>query len=147
MTSTTTATSGAVSTAPKTKSTARQFVKPAFKNAPLAILYSARVRLNDEERSMLKTAYDKAYNAESPLAQPAIGGSTISVSTAFSARELDLKLGMGRIAAIDFLTSRDTLSLAIVLKFQKVLGVEVFTATRLEKAFQEYLAYIFTVND
>ena len=140
-------TTTAPATAPKTKSATRKFVKPAFKNAPLAILYSARVRLDDEERNALKTAYNNAYNSEAPAAKPLIGGSSVSVSTAYSARELDLKLGMGRVAAIDFLTSRDTLSLAIVLKFSKVLGVEVFSAERLEKAFQEYLAYIFTVGD
>ena len=143
----TTTVTKAMATKSSPKSTTRRFVKPEFRNAPLDVLYSTRVRLNDEERNALKTAYNNAYNAEAPVSQPKIGGSTISVSTAYSARELDLKLGMGRVAAIDFLTSRDTLSLAIVLKFSKVLGVEVFTPERLEKCFQEYLAYIFTMGD
>lgn len=125
----------------------RQFVKPDFINEPLATLFSTRLRLTDEERSKLKEAYNAAYNSSfTPQSTPAIGGSSLSVSTSYGAsRELDLKLGMGRIAAVDVISTRDTVPLPIILKMQKVLEVEIITADRLEEAFKNYIQYVFSV--
>ena len=129
----------------KSATKTKAFVKPEFINAPLTTLYSARVRLTDEERRTLKAAYDKAYNASVPTNLPPVGGSMVSVSTSYgSSRELDLALGMGRIAAVDCIQSRDSIALPLILKLQKVLGVEVVTPKRLEDAFQNYLAFLFT---
>lgn len=128
------------------KAKTKAFVKPDFINAPLSTLFSTRIRLTEEERATLKAAYNDAYNSSfTPQATPPIGGSTVSVSTAYGAsRELDIKLGMGRIAAMDCIQSRDSIALPLILKMQKVLGLEVITPKRLEDAFQNYIAFLFT---
>ena len=131
----------------QTKSKQRTFTKPDFVDSPLSTLFSTRLRLTDEERTKLKEAYNAAYNASfKPTATPNIGGSSLSVSTSYGAsRELDLKLGMARIAAIDIISTRDTVPLPIILKMQKVLEVEIITAERLEEAFKNYIQYVFSV--
>ena len=129
-----------------TKSKPRTFTKPAFVDAPLSTLFSTRVRLTEDERAKLKEAYNKQYNASVPMNQPNIGGSSVSVETSYgSSKELDMRLGMNRICAVDIIQSRDSIALPIILKFQKVLGVEIITAERLEEAFKNYIQYVFAV--
>ena len=129
-----------------TQTKTRKFTKPNFIDEPLSTLFSTRVRLTEEERAKLKEAYNNAYNSTfTAKPSPPIGGSSVSVSTSYGAsRELDIKLGMARLAAIDIIQTRDTVPLPIILKMQKVLDIEIITASRLEEAFQNYLAYVFT---
>ena len=131
-----------------TQAKTKKFVKPAFIDQPLSTLFSTRIRLTEDERAELKKAYNDAYNSSfTPQATPPIGGSSLSVSTSYGAsRELDIKLGMGRIAAIDVISTRDTVPLPIILKMQKVLGIQIISPERLEAAFQSYLAYVFTCD-
>lgn len=135
-----------MTTTTKAKSAQRRFVKPDFVNAPLATLFSTRVRLTEDERTKLKEAYNKAYHASfTPNPSPNIGGSSIQVETQYgSSYSLDQKLGMNRLCAVDIIQSRDSIALPIILKFQKVLGIEIISAERLEEAFKNYIQYIFT---
>ena len=117
---------------------------PIFKDGPLNTIFSTRIRLTDEERFALKEAYNREYNSSLPTTPPPVGNSMVSVQTSYgSSRELDLALGMGRVAAIDLLQTRDTVPLTLILKIQKVLGLEVIKAERIESAFKHYLAFMF----
>ena len=131
-------------TAKAPKATTRKFVKPDFVNEPLSTLFSTRIRLNEDERAKLKAAYNEQYNSSIPTKLPNIGGSSVSVETSYgSSKELDLRLGMNRICAVDIIQSRDTVALPIILKFQKVLGIQIITAERLEAAFKNYINFVF----
>ena len=131
-------------TTTKKKSAVRKFVRPDFINAPLPILFSCRVRLNQEERNKLKAAYEAAAKGEVPLTKPAIGNSTVKTETSYgSCPELEQALGMSRMIAYDQINTRDTIPLPVVLKFQEVLKVEIFTPERLKEAFDNYIAYLF----
>jgi hypothetical protein len=118
-----------------------------FIEGKLPILVSARVRLNDDQRKALKAAYHKAKNS-ADSEPPRIGGSTVRTSTAVQNIELDKQLGMSSIVVADLLNSRDSLALAIVLKLQTVLNVQVVTKEDILKACEGYCTYIFgTYND
>ena len=131
----------------KTKSAVRSFTKkPQFRDNPLPVLYSTRVRLTDDERQKLKTAYLNATALEKPPVAPAIGGSSVQAVTNYgSAPYIDQELGMERMIVMDILNSRDSVSLPILLKIQHVLGVEVITAKKLQDAFEHYLQYVMTM--
>ena len=80
----------------KTKSAVRSFTKkPQFRDNPLPVLYSTRIRLTDDERQKLKTAYINATALEKPPVAPAIGGSSVQTVTSYGAAPfIDQELGM-----------------------------------------------------
>ena len=132
----------------QTKSTTKKFVKKPFVDSPLPILYSCRMRLDEDQRATLKSAYMSAQSVHTPTTLPTIGGSAVSVSTQYGAvRDLDYELGMSRTVVFDLINSRDTISILLILKLQAVLKVEVITPETMQKAFDGYLNYIFTQND
>lgn len=126
------------------KTTSPKFVKPNFQDAPLSILYSCRLRLNEDERKLLKEAYAEMSRKDIPAAMPSIGGSSISVKTTHSTPDLDSRLNMSRLIFTDLINSRESINLSILIKIQQTLNVEIITAERLQEAFDNYLAYIFT---
>ena len=132
----------------KSKSAVRKFVKPEWVDAPLSILYSCRVRLTDAERATFKAAYEERSRAEVPASKPAIGNSSVVTQTSYGASStLERELGMSRLIAFDQLSTRESIPLTVILKFQQVLGIQVFTPDRLTEAFNNYIAYIFTKED
>jgi hypothetical protein len=115
----------------------------AFIEGPLPILCSARIRLNEDQRQSLKAAYQRVRSA-ADVERPRIGGSTVKTVTAVQSSELDSRLGMSSIVVADLLNSRDTLSLPVVLKLQRELGVPVITKEQILEACQSYADYTFT---
>jgi hypothetical protein len=114
-------------------------------NEPLDILVSARIRLNPEERANIKQAYQKVRAGYAPKQQASVNGSSIVVETPqFTVETLDKELGMSHMIFADLINSRDSLSIPVILRIQKVLGVEVVTRKRLEAATKRYLDYIFS---
>ena len=116
---------------------------PKF-DAPLPILFSCRIRLSEEKRALFKKEYYRQYNAATPIAAPAIGGSTIKSETSYAGgNQLDLKLGFNRIVAADLMGSRDTIQVGMIIKIQQVLGIELITEAELKEAFDSYIKWIF----
>ena len=105
--------------------------------APLPILCSSRIRLNDEQRKTLKDAYN-ALKAATNRSTPGIGGSSIQVVT-----EIATDFGMNDMILRDLLGSRDSLNVPVVLQLQAKLGVEVLTREDLQAAYAGYLDHIF----
>ena len=103
------------------------------------IYYSARIRLNEDQRQQLKDAYQAVRTSETPSAPASIGGSAIQVQTAYS---YQASHGLSDITMRDLLSTRESISVGVVLKIQAVLGVEVISRKDLEKEFKEYLDYI-----
>lgn len=112
---------------------------------PLDILVSTRIRITQEERAAIKQAYQQARAGYAPQQQPSVNGSSIVVETPqYSVAELDKALGMDSYIFADVINSRDSLSVPVILRIQKALGVEVVTRKRLETATTRYLDYIFS---
>ena len=53
-------------------------------DSKLPILISSRIRLNDEQRMVLRTAFNKLRAEAEPEAAPAIGGSSVKTVTAYN---------------------------------------------------------------
>ena len=105
----------------------------------LPILYSCRIRLTDEQRDILKKAWNQYRNQSIPAAKPPIPGSTISSATNFTGQ------GIGNLSAIvisDLIGSRDSIPLTTILNLAFNLGVEVIDRKDLEAAFAGYLDYV-----
>ena len=133
-------------TTPKKKNTSRKFVKKDynFRDEPLSILFSSRIRLTQPERDTLKKAYEEASRGEVPVTKPAIGNSSVTTQTSYgSCPELEYKLGMSRTIAYDLINTRDSIPVPVVLKLQKVLGVSVLTPERLQECFDNYVHFLF----
>ena len=111
---------------------------------PLPVLVSARVRLDYDQRTVLKQAYNKLSNAEPITSSDASG--TLQVVTQ-SSSDLERRLGMSRLVVMDILNSRDTLSINIILKLQEVLSCEVITPKIITDACKNYVDYIFSKED
>ena len=110
-----------------------------FTEGKLPILFSCRIRLTDEQRQKLKDAYQRALAGyRIPQGAP-VNGSKLVVETAASP---DKALGIPSFVMSDLLSSRDSLAIGLVLKFQRVLGVEVISRKDLEAASKKYLEYI-----
>lgn len=109
---------------------------------PLPILVGVRVRLDDQQRQALKSAYYTARNSEQRSSvTPNRGSVTVVTNTT---TELDKRLGMTQLVMQDLLNSRDTISLPVLLKLQYVLEVEVVNRKQLDTACKSYLDYVYS---
>tara|TARA_R110002012_G_C11449149_1_gene591525 strand:+ start:174 stop:545 length:372 start_codon:yes stop_codon:yes gene_type:complete len=115
---------------------------------PLSVLFSCRVRLDEDERQRLKdahTAFRRRF-AE-PTQTPVNRGASLTVTTAVDApRESYKDFGLSSIVVNDLIASRDSISLQVLNNLQLMLGEEIISRKRLETKFKEYLNYVLTTN-
>ena len=118
--------------------------KPLFTDGPLDTLFSARIRLTEDERSCLKTAQNELRRRSRVETEtPVMAGSSISVSTATSyAQDEYQRYGLSDLVLTDTICSRDSISMAILLKIEKLLQVKILTRKRLMDRFVNYLDYL-----
>ena len=107
--------------------------------APLPILISCRIRLREDQRQLLKGAYNALRNQHIPKAQ-SMPGSTVSSTAVVNP---DAMLGLSSIVMADILGSRESIPLDTILKIQKVLGVEAVTKDEVLKACESYCTWMF----
>ena len=113
-----------------------------YKDGALPILISARIRLNAEQRQELKQAYYQKKNALQPTASTGTGG--LRVETSYGGSDyLDKALGFNNLVFSDLVNSRDSITIAIVLRLQQVLEVELISQEKLMEACSSYCEYIF----
>ena len=110
----------------------------------LPILLSCRVRLNEEQRNTLKTAYRTYKENQTPDAGGSFGGSSIRTVTAQQVPSL--VNGWSDLVINDLITSRDSIPLTAIIQIQKALSVEVITGDDIMKAAEGYVSYCFNFN-
>ena len=117
-----------------------------WKDGPLSTLFSCRHRLSDDERQQFKEAHAKFRQKEAKATPtPVLSGSSISVATNNEASHSSYaEYGFSSIIVNDLITSRDSISLPVLLKLQSMLGVEVITKKAIEKAAAGYISYVFS---
>ncbi len=108
---------------------------------PKPIYFSSRIRLNDEQKKTLKDAYNQARQQTIPDAAPSIGGSAISVQTSYGPSS---SLGLSDLTLRDLLSTRESISISLILKIQALLGVTIITKKEMEAEMKSYLNYIFS---
>ena len=115
--------------------------KPKFTDK-LPILYSCRVRLDEDQRNKLKAAWRSFRAANTPAQQKPLNGSSVSTVTNYSSPGI---LGMSDLVVNDLIVSRDTIPLTTILNLASALNIELFDRTELESAFQRYLDYNYSI--
>ena len=116
----------------------------SWENNPLSLLFSARVRLSEDERQELKDAHNSLRSGAKPApSAPVLQGSSISVETQ-TAPVLDVykQYGMSGVVVNDILSSRESISMPVIIKLQKMLGVSIITEKRLKEQFNKYVDYV-----
>lgn len=114
--------------------------KPRFDDR-LPILYSCRVRLNDDQRSKLKLAWNQYRKDQTPTPVKPMPGSTVKSTAAFQPQAL---ADMNAFVISDMITTRDSVPLVTILNLSEALGVDVISKEDLHKAFDGYLTYVFS---
>ena len=110
-----------------------------MKQQRLPMYVSCRVVLNDDQRSVLKTAYHQQLKELSP--QPArIGGSTVTTSTAVNH---PIQAELPGILLTDLLNTRESLPLDTVIRIQRAFGVEVIKPEDVMVQAKQYTEYMF----
>ena len=117
-----------------------------FKDNPLPILISARIRITDAQRKELKEAYYKRRNSIQPSESTGTGGLVVATSYG-GIIELDKQLGFSNLVFSDLVNSRDSFNINLALKLQNVLDVELVTKNTLLDACKSYIDYIFYKTD
>ena len=120
-----------------------------WENNPLSLLFSARVRLSEDERQQFKDAHNLLRSGATPTpAAPVLQGSSIAVQT-FTAPAVDVyrQYGMSSVIVNDLISSRETIALPVIIKLQKMLGVTIITEERLKKQFDNYVEYVLHHQD
>ena len=117
-----------------------------FKDNPLPILISARIRITDAQRKELKEAYYKRRNSIQPSESTGTGGLVVATSYG-GINELDKQLGFSNLVFSDLVNSRDSFNINLALKLQCVLDVELVTKQILLDACKSYIDYIFYKTD
>ena len=103
-----------------------------------ALQLGSRLRLNDDQRAQLRTA----YQAASIVDQRPIPGKGISVETAHNTPSLNAQLGMDKMTFSSLIASRDSLAIPLLLRFQEVLGVTLVTEADLKESFKSYILHL-----
>ena len=110
----------------------------------LPCLFSARLRLDDNQRDQLKKAWNKLRDSQTPAAAAPIPGSTIRAQTTYQCGDLN---GVSALTFNEIITSRETVALTTVLSLQAQLGLELVSRSYLEEKFGQYLDYIFSTAE
>ena len=113
-------------------------------DGPLSVLYSCRIRLDDEQREKLREAHRTFRQQFAPEVKPSVmAGSTVTVETAFSAPPSTYQeFGLSDLVVSDLIGTRDSIALTTIVQLQKLLGVEIITRKELNEKFENYLDFI-----
>ena len=116
----------------------------SWENNPLSLLFSARVRLSEDERQQLKDAHNALRTSATPAApKNVMAGSTITVETnAAPVVDVYRQNGMSGVVVNDIISSRESISMPVIIKLQKMLGVSIITEKRLKEQFNKYVDYV-----
>ena len=114
-------------------------------NGHLRLQYSARLRLDDEQRRQILTAYDE-------LNQQLCGNTSSRTGDVIathrnSSPNLTKQLGMDRMTLTSLVSSRESQPVGLIRRFERVLGVSLITEEFLRSAFNDYLAHILRENE
>ena len=110
----------------------------------LPLLFSARIRLDDEQREKLQQAWRQLRDSQQPVEMPPIPGSTIRVQNQYNLG------GMNCVSALtmsELISSRESISLTTILTLQAEFGIEIVSRAFIEERFADYLNYIFSTAD
>ena len=119
--------------------------KKDFKiNAPLPILYSCRIRLDESQRETLREAHRKFRKQFQPAPQQAVlAGSSVSVETTYAPPvNAYAEAGLSDLICSDLIGTRESIPLTTVVQIQNLFGVEVISRKDLEKKFADYLDWV-----
>ena len=118
-----------------------------FVDSPLKVLLSCRVRLTEEQRSKLKSAYNKIRFGDNTTPST-IQGSNLTTTTATDkAADFYRRTRMNSVVVGDLLGTRESISLPIVLTLSRALGVEIITEKEIIDAAKGYASYVFNEMD
>ena len=106
----------------------------------LPILMSCRIRLNDDQRNTLKTAFYQLREANQPAEPARIGGSSVTTTTAYNSVQ---SVGLADLTLSDLITTRDSIPLVTIIKIQRLLKVEVITPSDILEASKGYIDWVF----
>jgi hypothetical protein len=133
-----------MTTTTKTKSTKKSSA-PEYVDGPLSILYSCRLRLQPEQRQTLKDALNEFRLKHAPQQQTesVIPGASISVVTNHKVgQNVYSEYGLSDLIVADLIQTRESVRLALLVKLQQMLGVDVIDRKELETKFKGYLDYV-----
>lgn len=128
--------------APKKRPMPETIKENYLPNGQLRTQFGGRIRLSDEDRQVLRDAYNAARDAEQPASMTPNHASPIRTVTRWNTPKLNAALGFDDIIFAQLVSTRDPIQLGIVLKMQNVLGVTLVTDAYLKKVFNSYLAHI-----
>lgn len=106
----------------------------------LRLSIGMRYRLDNEERIQLREAYDRATRNEAPVSSSRTGD--VIAATQFHNPNLTRELGMDRYAFSSLIGSRESIPIALIKRFQRVLGVSILTEESIRRAFEGYMSYL-----
>lgn len=105
----------------------------------LPILFSCRVRLNEDQRQKLKDAYYQSLEEAAPPQGARIGASSVStVTTVVPVAQRQLP----GIVISDLLGTRESIPLTTLRQLEKAFNTQVITKAELLKAAEGYIDYL-----
>lgn len=111
----------------------------------LPIMISARVKLSDEQRATLRKAYSQVRASAAIPQGAAIGGARLQVETAGVNPDVQLPANLPpQLVMADLLSSRDSISLPLLLGLQQALNVTVVSEKEVTAATKSYVTHVFT---
>lgn len=108
---------------------------------PLPILVSSRIRLSEEQRTLLRDAYHAEWISRQVPDRKTQTGISVTIP---GVNSLDVETGMSSMVFSDIIASRDTISIWIILELQKVLCIEIITKKTALAAASSYADFVFS---
>lgn len=102
------------------------------------IVIGIRQRLTDQQKVMIKDAYEAKRWGETPKSRPGIGSITVD-SPAPNNLHLDKEMGCSRVVLSSLLGSNDRHSLSMFLQWERALDIKIINKKELTDSFKGYL--------
>jgi hypothetical protein len=108
------------------------------KTRPPSLQYSGRLKLTDEQRDQLRKSFNEKLNTGSP---DSVGRGGIRVVHAHIT-DVEAAICMDKLTFASLIGSRESISLPVILRLQRELGVELVTEDSLKSSFDSYLSHL-----
>ncbi|MGI9555984.1 MAG: hypothetical protein ACR2M9_03905 [Cyanophyceae cyanobacterium] len=120
-----------------------------WRDNPLSVLFSCRCRLDEQQREKLKAAHNRIRTGAKPaVAKPVLSNSSIQVVDKTEPTvDIYRQFGMSSVVINDLINSRESISLPVIVKLQRMLDCEVIDVKELNKQFASYLHYVMDVME
>ena len=110
--------------------------------AELDTVFGVRIRLNNEQKDLIKRSWDRVLHSDHPE-QESSGRGGVRVATNYGSARLENEMGCSRVILGSLLGTNERHSVQVLRRWERVLGISLLDRKTMESSYKDYLDYVF----